>query len=1387
MNIHLSKNKSIISILKISSLSTYVKKILLTLSAFLSFIPLTSLGQEFLLIDKTFTWTETTGGDGCFGFHFWNDKGASPTDNWKSPFDYQNGLFYFRYEIISQPQISPGVYEPFDISFCIWADRNFQPGKWKETCSDLHHFTGPGSAKVFIESPSTWWNHPNGGIDWAHLEKLWRFGNPFWYLNDVLASSGCSNSPQNWSQRGRFFPLTLRMTIVAVAQGQTFSGWNNYIGGTKHPLPTYTVDFMNELTNKTVPSTDEYSFNLNMTGATNGNGQKLILTPGQNVYFRTKASGNLLASDIQTLSVPSRPLAPVFTIDLINNRTSEVVSNAYEYSDNSNMSGAITGTGNYVVINPGATKYFRKKATGSAFNSAIQTLNAPSFTGNVKIIPVGNSLTYDDFSGDSRPAGLRTGYRQPLWLKLSESGFNVDFVGSRTAGQNAVPSFDPHNEGWPGFRDDQVADSIYNWLTRNPADVVLLHIGTNSLDTSSADVRDILNEIDRYELDFNREVWVLLAAIINRAPISSTTSTFNSNVRSMAQQRINNQGDKILLVNMENEADLVYSIQPVGDMADQIHPNSVGYEKMARLWYRYLSSILPVSGTNPPPGPTNLISTGNTQSSITISWNDNSYSEFGFIIEQSSDSLTGYLTRDTVTTNTNSYIANSLSAASKYYFRTRSYNSIGNSAYSNIISVTTQSTPPVNDLTVYWPLDNSSADVSGNNHNLTLFNGAAFSTDHEVGSHSLSFDGVDDYAASDVVNPGNEFSILLWAKVNSSSNIKTLVANANSGASSNGFKLIVNTYGTSDRKIIFESGNGSSGNHTTSATGVFSFNTWNHVALVVNRSTGAATIYYNGNNVNAVSGVHTGFNNNAVIRLGRMTNNAFTLNGKLDDVRIYNRVLSQGEIQTIMSGGIPSPLNPPSALSASLSGNAVQLNWTDNSGNEDGFTLERTLSGGTFSAIHTAAVNQTSFLDNTVSEGNTYVYRIKAFNAGSQSDYSNTDTITVFTLPPDAPSNLTTSGITTNSVQLNWNDNSTTEDGFKIERSADSLSGYSEIDLLGANNTGFPDNGLTPGTKYYYRVRSYNSIGNSAYSNIASATTQSTPPANDLTALWHLDNTLSDASGNNHDLSVFNGATFSTDHQVGSHSLLFDGIDDYAASDQINLGNEFSILLWAKINSSSNIKTLVANANSGASSNGFKFDVNTYGTTDRKIIFESGNGLTGNHTTSATGVFSFNTWNHVALIVNRSTGVAAIYYNGSNVTSVSGVHTGFNNNAIIRLGRMANNLFALNGKLDDVRIYNRILTQTEIQDVISNFKGTLPGPVSESIYPNPFKDAIHIRGIDFSLLQVIDMSGRIRAVLNESDKSETINTEEFEPGIYLLKIIKKEGMVEIKKIIKTGF
>jgi len=93
---------------------------------------------------------------------------------------------------------------------------------------------------------------------------------------------------------------------------------------------------------------------------------------------------------------------------------------------------------------------------------------------------------------------------------------------------------------------------------------------------------------------------------------------------------------------------------------------------------------------------------------------------------------------------------------------------------------------------------------------------------------------------------------------------------------------------------------------------------------------------------------------------------------------------------------------------------------------------------------------------------------------------------------PAAPSGAAASATAYNSVTVRWSDNSANETGFKLERSGNGVN-YSEIATLGAGTTSMVDNGVVASSNFYYRVRAFNSVGNSAYSNVATVTTPAVP------------------------------------------------------------------------------------------------------------------------------------------------------------------------------------------------------------------------------------------------------------------------------------------------------
>jgi len=191
----------------------------------------------------------------------------------------------------------------------------------------------------------------------------------------------------------------------------------------------------------------------------------------------------------------------------------------------------------------------------------------------------------------------------------------------------------------------------------------------------------------------------------------------------------------------------------------------------------------------------------------------------------------------------------------------------------------------------------------------------------------------------------------------------------------------------------------------------------------------------------------------------------------------------------------PGELPPPTNLMATARWTGsmwvVDLSWQDNSTDEEGFKIERKVSGGDYSEIATVGPNVRNYTDDNngtgLTENTTYTYRVRAFRGSTYSSYSNeASTTTTLMLPPE---NLQAIG-GEKSMFLMWQSTTSNQLGFEIERKhptpLNPNDSYNLIGTVGSEQRTYSDLFVYPdGRPYYYRVRAYNQTDKTDYSNEA--------------------------------------------------------------------------------------------------------------------------------------------------------------------------------------------------------------------------------------------------------------------------------------------------------------
>ncbi len=217
-------------------------------------------------------------------------------------------------------------------------------------------------------------------------------------------------------------------------------------------------------------------------------------------------------------------------------------------------------------------------------------------------------------------------------------------------------------------------------------------------------------------------------------------------------------------------------------------------------------------------------------------------------------------------------------------------------------------------------------------------------------------------------------------------------------------------------------------------------------------------------------------------------------------VVVYNAAGETASTTAEVGPGFTAPA-APSGLTGSLQiGPQVDLEWTDESNDETGFVISRSVDGGPFATLDTLGIDAVAYSDTSVAFGSTYDYVVQAVNGADASLLSNTARVVVsdtIAAPTELEAKIkrnTTEA--TDTVTLYWVDNDTNEVSQTIERATDvgfttGLTTYAVgADVVSAVDT------VEHGDTYYYRIKATGVLAESTWSNIVSRATIPAEPTN---------------------------------------------------------------------------------------------------------------------------------------------------------------------------------------------------------------------------------------------------------------------------------------------------
>jgi hypothetical protein len=622
-------------------------------------------------------------------------------------------------------------------------------------------------------------------------------------------------------------------------------------------------------------------------------------------------------------------------------------------------------------------------------------------------------------------------------------------------------------------------------------------------------------------------------------------------------------------------------------------------------------------------------------------------------------------------------------------------------------STATPPPPPPGGLVASYSFDQGSGatapDSSGNDNTGTLTGGIAWTPSGRNGS-ALNFDGTNDRVDvpdAPELDLSNGMTLEAWVKPDTLGGYRTLMLKETSSY------LAYALYGgtTSSNRPAVEANKGELIGGTAPPLG-----SWTHLAGTYDGST--LRIYVNGTLASSKTTTQTMPNSTNPLYIGGNVRWGEFFDGAIDDVRIYNRALSQTEIQadrdTPVGGGTPPPppdATPPTvsitapANNATVSGSSVSVTANASDTGGSGLVGVQFKRGATnIGAEDTTAPYATSFDSTQLPNGNQQLTAV-ARDAAGNTTTSTTVTVNIQNGPPPdatpptvsitAPANNATVSGSSVSVTANASDTGGSGlVGVQFKRGATNIGAE---DTTAPYATSFDSTQLPNGNQQLTAV-ARDAAGNTTTSTTVTVNIQNgpQPPPNGLVAAYSFNESLGmttpDSSGRGN-IGFISGATWGTGRYGGG--LVFDGVNDRITvpdSSSLDLTTGMTIETWIRPTALGGYRTAVIKETPTY----LAYALYASTTSSNRPAVEANRGELIGGTAPA-----LNTWTHVTGTYDGTN--LRLYINGVLASTKATTQLMPNSASALYIGGNAGWGEWFSGTIDEVRIYNRALSQTEIQ------------------------------------------------------------------------------------------